>query len=260
MRISKLIIAFGCVLITFCNVYAQGQLIHSHNDYTHLLPFYQAYSQQLASIEADIYTTDKVDELLVAHDRNELTQAPTLEESYIEPIVSLYKLNNGRAWRGSEKIFVLLIDLKTPADPTLFVLLKKLQRYPDVFDPAVNPYAVRVVISGSRPDADTFNDFPSIISFDGVNTDYTPRQLERIYMISYNFRLFSNWNGQGNIQEDERKKLNELIASAHALNKPIRFWGSPDGPNAWRIFHQMGIDYINTDQPEACAAFFRNQE
>jgi alkaline phosphatase len=197
---------------------------------------------------------------LVAHNRVELGNAPTLEESYIEPIVSLYRLNNGRAWRGSDKTFVLLIDLKTPADPTLFVLLKKLRQYPEVFDPALNPYAGRVVISGSRPDAGTFNDFPSIIAFDGAHVNYTPRQMERIYMISYNFALYSRWDGQGNILEDELKKLNELISAAHALGKPIRFWGSPDGPTAWRVFQQIGVDYINTDQPEACAAFFRGQE
>lgn len=236
---------------------AQEQLIHSHNDYSQPLPFYQAYAQQISSIEADIYITDKVDELLVAHQRNELANAPTLEESYINPIVSLFKLNNGRAWRGSDKIFVFLIDLKTPADPTLSILLKKLQKYPEVFDPAVNPFAVRVVISGNRPDADTFNDFPSIISFDGAHINYTPRQMERIYMISYNFALFSRWNGQGNLPEDDLKKINELITAAHSLGKPIRFWGSPDNPNAWRVFHEMGIDYINTDQPEVCALFFR---
>ena len=260
MRVRKVILALWGAWAVICYTNGQGQLIHSHNDYSQPLPFYQAYAQQLSSIEADIYITNKEDELLVAHNRIELPHAPTLEESYIEPIVSLYRLNNGRAWRGSEKTFVLLIDLKTPADPTLFVLLKKLQQYPEVFDPARNPYAVRVVISGSRPDAGTFNEFPSIIAFDGAHIDYTPRQMERIYMISYNFALYSRWDGQGNIQEDELKKLNELIAAAHALGKPIRFWGSPDNPNAWRVFRQVGIDYINTDQPEACAAFFRSQE
>ena len=238
----------------------QIKLIHSHNDYRQSLPFYQAYAQRLSSIEADIYTTEKEGELLVAHDREELETAPTLDESYIEPIVSLYKLNNGRAWRGSDKYFVLLIDLKTPVNPTLDRLIKKLQKYPEVFDPAVNPYAVRVVISGNRPNEDTFNDFPSTISFDGSQTDYTPRQLERIFMISLNFRNYSRWNGEGNINEDELKKVKEAIAAAHALGKPIRFWGSPDTPNAWQIFHQLGIDYINTDQPEACAAFFRKLE
>jgi alkaline phosphatase len=249
-----------CGLIFSCYANAQKILIHSHNDYRQRLPFYQAYAQQLASIEADIYITDKEDELLVAHDQAELGTAPTLDESYIEPIVSLYQLNQGRAWRGSDRYFVLLIDLKTPADTTLGRLIRKLQKYPEVFDPAVNPYAVRVVISGNRPDADTFHHFPSIISFDGSLWNYTPQQLDRIFMISLNFRNYSRWNGQGNIQEDELQKLNETIAAIHALGKPVRFWGCPDVPNAWPTFHQMGIDYINTDQPEACAAFFRHQQ
>jgi alkaline phosphatase len=230
-------------------------LFHSHNDYEQELPFYQAYAQQAASIEADIYSTDRSDELLVAHNKEDLDEAPTLEEAYIDPIVSLFRLNKGKAWRDSDKWFVLLVDLKTPVDPTLDILIRKLQRYPEVFDPNVNPLAVRVVISGNRPPADTFKDYPYIISFDGDRMDYTPQQLERIPMISLNFRSFSQWKGEGEIAEGELKKLNELIAQAHALDKPIRFWGSPDSPEAWSLFLQMGIDYINTDFPEACAAF-----
>ena len=245
-------------LLFVLHSYGQQQLIHSHNDYAQALPFYQAYAQQAASIEADIYTTDRADELLVAHNKEDLKEAPTLEEAYIDPIVSLYRLNKGRAWRGSDHYFVLLIDLKTPANPTLDILIRKLQRYPEVFDPAVNPYAVRVVISGNRPPAETFQNYPTIISFDGDKMDYTPRQLERVMMISLNFRLFSQWNGEGSIPVDELRKLNDLIATAHTLGKPIRFWGSPDGPTAWRTFHQMGIDYVNTDHPETCTAFFKN--
>jgi len=255
---NKLFLTLLIGLVIFSYTNAQEKMIHSHNDYRQRLPFYQAYAQQLSSIEADIFSTDKEDELLVAHDRIELATAPTLDESYIEPIVSLYKLNKGRAWRGSDRYFVLLIDLKTPASTTLDRLIKKLLQYPEVFDPKVNPYAVRVVISGSRPDANTFNDFPSVVSFDGSHADYTSQQLERIYMISLNFRNYSRWNGQGTINDDELIKLKEAIAATHVLGKPIRFWGAPDGPNAWQAFHQLGIDYINTDQPEACAAFFRN--
>jgi len=253
---NKIVFILGGLFL-LCHANVQEKLIHSHNDYRQRLPFYQAYAQQMASIEADIYSTDKEDELLVAHDKEELETAPTLDESYLNPIVSLYQLNKGRAWRGSDKYFVLLIDLKTPANPTLDRLIKKLQKYPEVFDPKVNPYAVRVVISGSRPDAGTFHNFPSFISFDGAHTEYTSRQLERIYMISLNFRNYSRWNGEGKINNEEFIKLKEAISAAHALGKPIRFWGAPDGPNAWQTFHQLGIDYINTDQPEACTTFFR---
>jgi len=82
--------------------------------------------------------------------------------------------------------------------------------------------------------------------------------LERIHLISLNFRLFSRWDGQGSIDPDELRKLEDTIAAVHAMGKPVRFWGSPDTENAWMTFHKMGIDFINTDQPEACAAFFRN--
>ena len=256
MKRGFFFVIFGWFVVC-CAANAQEKLIHSHNDYNQRVPFYQAYAQQLSSIEADIYATDREDVLLVAHEKEELLSAPALDDVYIAPIVNLYQLNNGRAWRGSDKYFVLLVDLKTPADPTLGRLLNKLKRYPEVFDPVVNPYAVRVVISGNRPAAETFNDYPSIISFDGAHTNYSPEQLERIFMISLNFRLYSGWDGQGQIQENELIKLEELISAAHALGKPIRFWGSPDNENAWRILHQMGVDYINTDQPEACAAFFR---
>ena len=44
------------VAVLFYPSYSQSvQKIHSHNDYWQLVPFYQAYSQRVSSIEADIY-------------------------------------------------------------------------------------------------------------------------------------------------------------------------------------------------------------
>jgi alkaline phosphatase len=54
------------------------------------------------------------------------------------------------------------------------------------------------------------------------------------------------------------EKLLNVIADAHALGKPIRFWGTPDTVATWSTLHSIGVDYINTDQPEACKEFFRN--
>ncbi|OAV63660.1 hypothetical protein Barb6_03626 [Bacteroidales bacterium Barb6] len=51
-------------------------------------------------------------------------------------------------------------------------------------------------------------------------------------------------------------KLTEVIAKIHSLGKPIRFWRTPDGVEAWTTFHTLGIDYINTNMPEDCATFF----
>jgi len=252
------VILFALFVLSLLQVFAQDVLLHSHNDYRQRVPFYQAYAQQFASIEADIFATDKAKELLVAHDREELPTAPTLEESYIEPIVKLFRRNGGKAWKESDKILVLLIDLKTPVDPTLDRLIHKLQQYPEVFDPAVNPLAVRVVISGNRPKPEDFSKYPTIISFDGDNIDYTPTQLERITMISLNLRNYTQWNGKGTMIENEYTQVIDIIGKVHNLGKPIRFWGTPDGVTAWNTFYTIGVDYINTDAPEACAAYFRD--
>ncbi|MDR0349513.1 MAG: alkaline phosphatase [Tannerella sp.] len=257
-KTNRIALFIGLLFLSVRFVSAQTVKIHSHNDYRQTVPFYQAYAQQAASVEADIFATDKDGELLVAHDRHELPEAPTIDETYIQPLVKLYKQNKGRAWKNADRLLILLVDLKTPANPALDRLISKLQQYPDVFDPAVNPYAVRVVISGNRPDPDMFASYPSIISFDGSKTDYTAAQLERISMISLNLRDYTRWNGKGRMKSDEFENVKAAVDAVHALNKPIRFWGTPDGVTAWNTFHHIGIDYINTDQPEACAAFFND--
>ncbi|MDU1891083.1 MAG: alkaline phosphatase [Dysgonomonas sp.] len=259
-KIFRLLLIAGFIITPAISSAQHGILIHSHNDYEQRVPFYQAYAQQVASIEADIFATDKEGELLVTHNKEDLGSALTIDETYITPLVNLFRQNNNRPWKNSDKSLTLLIDLKTPANPTLDRLIKKLKAYPNVFDPTVNPYAVRVVISGSRPAEKDYNKYPSFIFFDGYKTDYTPEQLKRIPMISLSFRNFSSWNGKGTIVKAEFEKVMKAINDVHALGKPIRFWGTPDGVTAWNTFHNIGVDYINTDRPEACADYFSNFE
>jgi alkaline phosphatase len=237
---------------------AQDVRIHAHNDYLQAVPFYLSYSQQVASIEADVYAVDSPDTLLVAHQPLALLTAPSLDEAYIKPLVALFKQHGGRAWRNSDKTLTLLIELKTPPTPTLDKVIALLSRHPGVFDPSVNPYAVRVVITGHTPPPDTFGNYPPIVSFDGAHTNYTPAQLARIAMISLDFSAYSHWNGKGSMTGREHDRVTAAIARVHALGKPIRFWGTPDGITAWNTFYTLGVDYINTDHLEACAAFFRD--
>lgn len=239
-------------------LFAQERIfIHSHNDYEQNVPFYQAYLQGVVSIEADIYVQDD-GSLLVAHDKHELPTAYTIDELYIQPLVRLFARNNNRPWPSSDNTLTLLVDLKTPFSPTLERLIEKLEKYPEVFDTQKNPYAVRVVISGNRPPAKDFYKYSKIVNFDGDRFDYTPQELERISMISLSLASKIKWDGKTPLKEADYKIVTELVRQAHRLGKPIRFWATPDGANAWSMLHNMGVDYINTDQPEACTAFFKN--
>lgn len=246
------------IFFSFQTIAQERILIHSHNDYERRVPFYQAYAQQVASIEADIHELNG--QLLVAHDKEELATAQTIDEMYIAPLVKLFDLNGKRPWANSEYKLSLLVDLKTPANPTLDILVKKLEQYPSVFDPKTNPYAVQVIISGNRPESKDFHNYPSFILFDGDRLDYNAKELEKIAMISFSLRNNTDWNGKGILKKDQQKKVDKLIADVHKLGKPIRFWAAPDGVNAWNMMHNIGVDYINTDMPEACASFFNHFE
>lgn len=230
-------------------------LIHSHNDYAQRVPFYQAYAQQVSSIEADVFLLDG--QLLVGHDVEDLRADMTFEALYVEPIVTLFARNGGRAFRDSDQTLQLMVELKSETDPTLRAVAALLGRWPEVFDPEVNPAAVRVAVTGRVPAPEAFDRYPRFLGFDGAwDADYTPEQLERIALISTNFRDFSQWNGKGTIIPAEKERLEQVIDRAHEQGKPVRFWNAPEGTTVYYTFYDMGIDYINTDNPEVCAAFF----
>lgn len=251
---------FYILLLCWPPFFAEAQqeqiLIHSHNDYYQRVPFYQAYAQQVYSIEADVFIADDAN-ILVGHDPHELLADRTLESLYIQPIVSVFEANGGRAWKDADRNLVLLIDLKTPAASTLPHIAALLSRYPHVFDAAHNPFAVQVVISGSMPAPEQFSAYPSFLWFDGrLDVEYSKEQLKRVGMVSAGFASFTKWNGKGRIVDAELEQIETAIAKAHSVGKKIRFWGTPDGITAWNTLYQLGVDIINTDRVEACASFF----
>ena len=246
--LNKILLSFIAVLtITY---QATGQYsasnAHSHNDYENDIPFRLAYDNHFGSIEADIWALDG--ELYVAHYKNQIQPARTLDSLYIQPVVRIFKQNGGKAWKDHPGTFQLLIDLKTPVQPTLAILIEKLKPFPDVFDPDVNPGAVRIVLSGNRPEPAEFSDYPGYIWFDGLlDRKYNDEELKRVSLFSENLRKFTAWNGKGDINDKEKFRIQGLIDSIHSMNNKIRFWNAPDNPNSWEILMKMGVDYINTD-------------
>ena len=227
---------------------------HSHNDYDRTVPFWEAYSQHCTSIEADVFLKDG--EILVAHNLKDLKADRSLRTMYIEPIVKVFRENGGKMWKGSGDQLQLMVDLKT--GESLPGVIALAEEFPDVF---CSQNGVRIVITGDRPDPEDFDKWPSWLWFDGDFTDgklqYTPDQLERIAMISTDFRKFArHWNGKGRMIKPEMEAVTRAIETAHAAGKPIRFWDAPEGTTAYFTLHRLGVDIFNTDYPAKCALFF----
>ena len=175
---------------------------HSHNDYEQKTPFMLAYNAHFGSIEADIWAVNG--DLFVAHNKSDIKAERSLDSLYIQPIVRFFRKNGGKAWRNYPSTFQLMIDLKTPFEQTLSILVEKLKKYPDVFDSDQNNNAIRVVITGNRPDPSGFSKYPLFIWFDGnVTLKYDDQQLKRIALYSENLAGFTTWKGKEAMVEKE---------------------------------------------------------
>ena len=224
-------------------------IIHSHNDYTHAVPFWDAYNSNAGVIEADVYAVNG--ELIVAHNKQDIKPANTLNNMYIQPIVQLFDTDKNKIHS-----FYLMIDIKENQALVLEALMKLLQQYPSVFNRQVNKNAVQVFISGERPPDTSFHNYSSYIMFDGLpGKKYAPQDLEKIVMISDNFRNYSNWNGDGLLLPEDSIKIEIVIKDAHAAGKPVRFWGAPDTEQCWQIIINLHADVINTDKVKECRQF-----
>ncbi len=232
-------------------VSAQKQRIHSHNDYLRKEPFYEAFKAGCASIEADIFL--KEGNLYVAHEEKSIRPNLTFATLYLEPLL---KINRQKRFKNSN--IQLLIDLKTAAGPTLKALVAEIENYPQLFEKRKSRMKISFVISGNRPKPSEYKDFPAYIKFDCQELESLDQlDKDRVALVSFSFQKFSKWYGSGTLSEEDRSKISAVVSKVHSLNKRIRFWGTPDTEKAWQIFSELGIDYINTDKPSACGAYFK---
>lgn len=242
--------SFFYILFIFSfSLYAQKPFkIHSHNDYSQLLPFWEAYNSGLESIEVDVFL--KNDTLFATHEENEIELNNTLETLYLKP---LKRITNTHL--GKEQDIQLLIDVKSEAYTTLKAIENVLKKYPEL----INNKKLHFVISGNRPLVKDYINYPDYILFDYQSLKPMPNEsLKKIALISLSYKAFSNWQGKDTLSATEFDKIKAIVASAHAYKKPFRFWGSPDTELAWNTFYKMGIDFINTDKPLRCSTYFKN--
>lgn len=227
---------------------------HAHNDYLHDPPLGKALAHGFASVEADVFLVG--DKLCVAHEPNKVTPQRTLQSLYLDPLRQRVKENGGRVYRDSPR-FLLLIDLKTKAEPTYQRLHEILAGYEDMltaFDAqGRKDRAVTVIVSGNRP-LELMQSQPiRYAGYDGRLTDVdSGTSAEVIAMISDTWAKGFTWKGQGPMPVGEREKLNDIVRKAHAKGRLVRFWATPDAPSpareaVWRELLTAGVDLLNTD-------------
>jgi hypothetical protein len=222
---------------------------HAHNDYEHSRPLWDALDQGFCSVEADIYLVNG--QLLVAHDRNQVRPERTLQALYLDPLAKRIQQNGGRVFKGGPPV-ILLIDVKSDADATYKALRDVLRQYSNVLTrfagERVETNALTAIISGNRARQIMAEESVRYAALDGRPEDLNggaPKQL--IPLISEDWKRLFQWRGVGPFPESEKQRLCDLVSRAHARERTIRFWGTPDRVEIWRAELSCGVDLLNAD-------------
>ena len=248
IKISILYFFLGIVTFGFSQNKIKSK-VHSHNDYLKTIPFWDAYSAEASSIEVDLFLKNNT--LFATHDEKEIQEERTFENLYLEPLQKAYDLGLGK-----NQDLILLIDIKSEAYTTLEAIIKSIEKHQSL----IKNKKIKFVISGNRPKVSDYPKYPDFIFFDyqSLNEDLTQKENDKIALISLNFKNYLKWNGQKNLTDSNYLKIKELVKTAHSFNKPFRFWGIPDTEISWKLFSEIGVDYINTDYAFKCISFLKN--
>ena len=222
---------------------------HSHNDYQHERPLFDALDRGFCNIEADVFLVD--DQLLVGHEEKELRPERTLEALYLDPLQKLIAERDGKIFPGGQRL-TLLIDFKSDVPATYAALAKALKPYEAVLsgmhDGQWQPRQVDVLISGNRPIELIAKDKQRLAAIDGRLSDLeNGPPAELLPLISDNWTNHFKWRGEGPIPAAEREKLHALAETAHAQRRRLRFWATPDAPQFWQELQAANVDVIGTD-------------
>jgi glycerophosphoryl diester phosphodiesterase len=221
-----------------------------------------ALDHGFTSVEADIFLVNG--ELLVGHSPFELRPGRTLDILYLKPLADRAAAHEGVIQPGGDR-FILLIDIKSKAEPTYRALAEALAKYPDLFgrleDGAWKTGPVTVVVSGNRPVEVIAADPARRVGIDGRTADLDAKHPAHLMpMISDAWGAQFQWKGKGPIPPAERSRLCEYCEKAHRDGRVVRFWATPEDEIVWKELADAGVDLLNTDQLARMRTFLTARE
>lgn len=239
---------------------------HSHNDYDQRRPLTDALRRGYTSIEADVVLVGG--KLMVGHDLvTALVRGATLRKLYLDPLREWVRQNDGRVFRPGSPALTLMIDVKSDGERTWKALEAVLSDYQDMLTrwtpDEVEPGAVNVILSGNTVPELLADDDERLAALDGRAADLAaaePASPTLIPMISERWGALFSWKGSGPMPADQRARLEQLVRTAHAQGRTIRFFATPARSGAvraavWRTELAAGVDLLNVDDLAAGQRF-----
>jgi len=233
---------------------------HSHNDYTHEHPLFDALSFGYKSIEIDVWLHDG--KLKVDHNGTGLDSKKDIEELYFLPIIERIKAHGGWVYDGDTTPTIFMVEFKNDPEACYTVLKQLIAKHQSLFcDRMGHGGPIKLLITGHRPWQSLRRGNELYITADGDISQSAdsmpPHILERV---SDPYASHFTWKGHGIMPKAQRAKLDSMVKLAHDHGRQIRFYGMPQDENVWRTLLEAGVDWINVDELARFATFYKEYQ
>jgi hypothetical protein len=224
---------------------AESVKFHSHNDYLHERPLWDALKAGVTSVEADVWKFWSG--LYVSHFPL-FGKSGSLEGWYLDPWRKAAAQEGVMGWRQ------LWMDIKGPdgaVQEALVSTLREVLGGYEAHSPRIiltgNDEAKKAIahrLSGERGLAGKFE--IDRREFDRLDPPRNgPADPWGWYSLSWSEHF--TWDGKGCIPSTEWGRLNAQIAAIHSKGRSVRYFHVPS-TLAWvRVAHEAGVDLIDVD-------------
>ncbi|WMX16475.1 hypothetical protein [Aureispira sp. CCB-E] len=239
---------------------------HAHNDYEKKWPaFKTALSKGFVSLEIDVFPYKN--QLKVAHIDFFLNVAPELEALYFKPLEE-WLSKKGKLFEDSTQRLIFMIDIKRSSSKSYALLRTLCMRYKHLIThyypdkDSVSYGVLDILLSGNKPYEQVLRDSVRYMLIDGGLEDINDsiRTAAIAPRVSGRYASVFSWRGKGEMPHKELTRLRKIVATAHADNRKVRFWGMPNKPVVWKLLLDEGVDWMNVDALEAYRLFYQEYQ
>lgn len=180
---------------------------------------------------------------------------PEFRNSYLYPIYSQYKKNNGKVHPEYEDEMYVFIRIQYDAKKTYQKLITQVTPYKEMLTYRVGSQwfdgRVKLVFVGDISNESLKRERMSYASRQGtleeLDSDVDPRIMP---VIGIDFEHDIEWDGVSTISFDEFVKIKGWVSKAHASNRKVRLYNCPEDASIWDKMVTAGVDLITTNEVE----------
>jgi hypothetical protein len=187
-----------------------------------------------------------------------------LKDIYLKPLFKLTDEGKKEVYTGRIDEFLVILTLTSDPDETIKAIEAELKPFESMLTKFENGVPtkgkVRIILAGKPGNAIVSGITPSLLCFEEV-FDKTNKLPDSDFATTAGvyYKKVYDWKGVGNMPNMQYHSLNSMIKVAQKSGRLVRMFAIPEESTAFDIFYGAGADYLEVQNREKFASYWRNK-